>query len=847
MGTLVLPFILFHSRKPVKMASDSSNNVGILAIDVYFPSTFVKQDELETANGVSAGKYTIGLGQDAMAFTGDREDINSVALTVVQSLLENYSIDPKDIGRLEVGTESLVDKSKSTKTVLMGLFAGSGNTDIEGATVVNACYGGTAALLNALCWADSSAWDGRYAIVVACDIAVYADGPARPTGGCGAVAMLIGRDAPIVVDLATRTSHATNVWDFFKPNMDSEYPEVNGALSQTCYLRALDDCYTRFVQKSMSLRNRQTFATAADHVLFHSPYNKLVQKSFGRLLFLDMRNGYADSTAVSKWLTMPAEETYEDKELETALKKASAEGYKKKVEPACQLSKLIGNTYTASVWCGLANLIDTYGDSLIDKTITLFSYGSGALASMFSLIAREVDESSSTSVFSIRRMQAALNLTARLQSREKMTPADLTIALKTREEAHGFIPFTPRCSVDKLFPGTFYLTHINAVYERQYERKPLTDVQVKGGSILQEAMVVNQQQENVEEDEIGVDLDSVSIAIDGKKEGNGSMNGNGKGMLGKAKNPSFNNHGEAGMRRNVTVVWPSGRPNITVVVTGIAAALPGRDKDVFSPAGGVDNVRRIIRGESFLTAIPDEVIAEMIDKQISNNLKQADGTITKVAITAKEQCIQVSASLGRFDLTDYGISASLVSTMDRAVQVSIAAGLEALKDAGIVTGQGPQGWELPANMQSSTGIVYATSFPALDTAIEEVSRYFKTRSVDQMAPALIIQALRARMLSTWQQSALSEEVENALRQLAALITSTNGEAASAETVPYEFDRKFLFRVLVLGNAQLAQIIKARGPNMQTNAACAGKFQDIILFVFLNPCNFRSNSSNCLGL
>ena len=38
---------------------------------------------------------------------------------------------------------------------------------------------------------------------------------------------------------------------------------------------------------------------------------------------------------------------------------------------------------------------------------------------------------------------------------------------------------------------------------------------------------------------------------------------------------------------------------------------------------------------------------------------------------------------------------------------------------------------------------------------------------------------------------------------------------------YEFDRKFLFRVLVLGNAQLAQIIKAKGPNMQTNAACAG--------------------------
>merc|ERR1712137_1188604 len=43
---------------------------------------------------------------------------------------------------------------------------------------------------------------------------------------------------------------------------------------------------------------------------------------------------------------------------------------------------------------------------------------------------------------------------------------------------------------------------------------------------------------------------------------------------------------------------------------------------------------------------------------------------------------------------------------------------------------------------------------------------------------------------------------------------------------YEFDRKFLFRLLVLGNAQLAQIIGAKGPNMQTNAACAGTSQAI---------------------
>ena len=45
---------------------------------------------------------------------------------------------------------------------------------------------------------------------------------------------------------------------------------------------------------------------------------------------------------------------------------------------------------------------------------------------------------------------------------------------------------------------------------------------------------------------------------------------------------------------------------------------------------------------------------------------------------------------------------------------------------------------------------------------------------------------------------------------------------------YEFDRKFLFRVLVLGNAQLAQLTGCRGPNTQTNAACAGTTQAIAM-------------------
>lgn len=48
------------------------------------------------------------------------------------------------------------------------------------------------------------------------------------------------------------------------------------------------------------------------------------------------------------------------------------------------------------------------------------------------------------------------------------------------------------------------------------------------------------------------------------------------------------------------------------------------------------------------------------------------------------------------------------------------AGLEALRDAGIVTGQGEGGWMLPGHMRDTTGVMYASSYPALDAAIGEV-------------------------------------------------------------------------------------------------------------------------------
>lgn len=48
------------------------SNVGILAMDMYFPKRCISEDDLEVFDGVSKGKYTIGLGQKYMAFTDDK-------------------------------------------------------------------------------------------------------------------------------------------------------------------------------------------------------------------------------------------------------------------------------------------------------------------------------------------------------------------------------------------------------------------------------------------------------------------------------------------------------------------------------------------------------------------------------------------------------------------------------------------------------------------------------------------------------------------------------------------------------------------------------------------------------
>ncbi|WVN86342.1 hydroxymethylglutaryl-CoA synthase [Cryptococcus depauperatus CBS 7841] len=466
-------------------------NVGILGLEMYFPKRCISEDALEDFDGVSKGKYTIGLGQKFMAFTDDKEDINSVALTVVSNLIKKYNIDPKSIGRLDVGTETLIDKSKSTKTLLMDLFAPAGNTDIEGIDSKNACYGSTAALFNCVNWIQSESWDGRNAIVMCGDIAIYKEGSARPVGGMGACALLIGPNAPLVLEPVHGT-YIANTWDFYKPDLSAEYPTVDGPWTIAAYLGALDNAYSTYVEKAEASRARARKLSAAsvintvaqavnghangeskevgitefDYVCLHSPYGKLVQKGHARFFY----NDYLRNPSLPVFANIPEEiksldktKTYTDKVVEKAFISVAAEHYKSAVSPGSDCVVRCGNMYTASLYGALASVIANTPEGLeIGKRIGMYAFGSGCAASFFAIRVNG----------STKEIAEKLSLKERLASMDVRPCQEYVDALNLREENHNAIKYTPQGTIDNIWPGSYYLEGIDDLYRRTYLTKP---------------------------------------------------------------------------------------------------------------------------------------------------------------------------------------------------------------------------------------------------------------------------------------------------------------------------------------------------------------------------------------
>lgn len=124
----------------------------------------------------------------------------------------------------------------------------------------------------------------------------------------------------------------------------------------------------------------------------------------------------------------------------------------------------------------LVCLIAQKANELAGKRVLVYSFGSGALATMFQITGRKP----TTHKFTLERMASTVNLMDRLLDRETVTPEELSEAIRIREKNVNRGGFVPQYSVSSLFPGTFYLEEVRPDFTRVYLRKPPTAPRIKG-------------------------------------------------------------------------------------------------------------------------------------------------------------------------------------------------------------------------------------------------------------------------------------------------------------------------------------------------------------------------------
>jgi len=251
-----------------------------------------------------------------------------------------------------------------------------------------------------------------------------------------------------------------------------------------------------------------------------------------------------------------------------------------------------------------------------------------------------------------------------------------------------------------------------------------------------------------------------------------------------------------------------------VVISGVSVGLPGKARRVFSH----DNFDAILNGENFIDPLTPEAQERITNKNITKLFKQPDGNARFVQITRTEDVIHLAGQLGYFDLSDeYGIK----EQYDMSMAISIAAGIEALKDANIPlvmqykkikggTAVIPDGFALPVDMQEETGVIITSLWPNSESLIAELEKYYYEKLF--LKPYEEFENIYYYLMEKIKDLDVKEQ-----------ITEWFFKAKSRKRPDFEaykFDRDFLSNYCPLGSAHLAQIIKAKGPNTLVSSACA---------------------------
>ena len=366
---------------------------GIEAASYHVPSLYLGIKDLAERRGIEPAKLEKGLGLHKMGFPDVHEDAATFAAEALLKLIKDYHINPKDIARIYLGTESALDAAKPTASYAMQMVEEVleeefGERCFRNCDVVDmtfACIGAVDALHNSLDFVRVN--PDKKAVVIASDYAKYElASSGEYTQGGGAVAVLVS-SKPDLIAIENNWGVATeSVFDFFKPrrhfkkenleNAPENFPEkieiftdepvFDGQYSNQCYQDRIREAYNHYKEITGKNKPYENWK----YLIFHLPYAFHGKRVFTEIYSLE--NGLS----------------YETPEEQKAVAKSEAyiQFINDKIEKSQRASSEIGNMYTASIFMALLSALQTSfneNEELTGKEIGFLGYGSGSKSKVF--------------------------------------------------------------------------------------------------------------------------------------------------------------------------------------------------------------------------------------------------------------------------------------------------------------------------------------------------------------------------------------------------------------------------------------------------------------------------------
>ncbi len=366
--------------------------VGIDSISIDLPKIHLPIQTLAVNRDIEPDKLIKGLGLQKMSFPDVHNDVVTFATNAVFKLLQQEQINPQEISRIYVGTESSVDSSKpiaSYITALLEQHYGSGSfRKCDTLDLTFACIGAVDALQTTLDFIRLN--PTKKAIVVATDNAKYdLNSSGEYTQGAGAIAMLITANPRLLAFSNEVGISADGVFDFFKPRRNftkneilnttdnpewfgileneisiyKEQPVFDGHYSNECYINRTSEAYFNF--KELTNKTESIYKNW-ENVLMHLPYCFQARRTFVEI--------YAKENQLTEEIKVIAKsEDYLD-------------FVSKAIFPSEIASGQIGNMYTGSIFLGLLSTLEYHlqnENDITNKKMGFIAYGSGSKAKVF--------------------------------------------------------------------------------------------------------------------------------------------------------------------------------------------------------------------------------------------------------------------------------------------------------------------------------------------------------------------------------------------------------------------------------------------------------------------------------